>query len=493
MHIPPPLRSFGLKPLELNRAAEKWRKCGPEIPVLVVLEVCLAIAGCAGGTASTPGGNPVNQVSTSPPPTIVTISPAGNRAGSPAFTLTVNGTNFLSSSVVNFGGTAVATTFASSTQLTGAIPVAAIASSGTPTVTVTNPAPGGGTSNAVNFTIIAELAGQFTPTGNMTAARGEHTATLLPNGKVLIAGGDGEGLQPLASAELYDPSTGMFTPTGSMTTVRTWGHTATLLANGKVLMAGGSDRRDMFEPLASAELYDPSTGMFTPTGSMTTAQRTGPATLLADGKVLIAGDDHAELYDPAAGTFALTGAYADPTPVSWGTATSLMDGRVLLTGCAVQCSVGATEVFDPQSGTFSRTGPMKDWDDENTATLLMDGRVVLVGNVENDGLTANAEVYDPVAGTFMFIGNAIAPHEFSAAVRLPDGTVLIAGGQLPGGFGSAGTDLYIPATGTFAFVGNMTTGRYQHTATLLLDGTVLIAGGFSSWPAPTSSAEVYKH
>jgi Galactose oxidase, central domain len=441
MHIPPPLRSFGLKPLELNRAAEKWRKCGPEIPALVVLEVCLAIAGCAGGTASTPGGNPVNQVSTSPPPTIVTISPAGNRAGSPAFTLTVNGTNFLSSSVVNFGGTTVATTFVSSTQLTGAIPVAAIASSGTPTVTVTNPAPGGGTSNAVNFTIIAELAGQFTPTGNMTAARGEHTATLLPNGKVLIAGGDGEGLQPLASAELYDPSTGMFTPTGSMTT----------------------------------------------------AQRTGPATLLADGKVLIAGDDHAELYDPAAGTFALTGAYADPTPVSWGTATSLMDGRVLLTGCAVQCSVGATEVFDPQSGTFSRTGPMKDWDDENTATLLMDGRVVLVGNVENDGLTANAEVYDPVAGTFMFIGNAIAPHEFSAAVRLPDGTVLIAGGQLPGGFGSAGTDLYIPATGTFAFVGNMTTGRYQHTATLLLDGTVLIAGGFSSWPAPTSSAEVYKH
>ena len=67
MHIPPPLRSFGLKPLELNRAAEKWRKCGPEIPVLVVLEVCLAIAGCAGGTASTPGGNPVNQVSTSLP------------------------------------------------------------------------------------------------------------------------------------------------------------------------------------------------------------------------------------------------------------------------------------------------------------------------------------------------------------------------------------------------------------------------------------------
>jgi hypothetical protein len=194
---------------------------------------------------------------------------------------------------------------------------------------------------------------------------------------------------------------------------------------------------------------------------------------------------------PATGTFALTGAYADdPTPVSWGTATSLVDGRALLTGCAAGCSVGATDVFDPQSGTFSRTSPMKDWGDVNTATLLMSGKVLFVGNAENDGFTADAEVYDPAAGTFTFIGNAIAPHEYSAAVRLPDGTVLIAGGQLPSGASSAGTDLYIPATGTFALAGGMTTGRFQHTATLLLDGTVLIAGGFSG--APTSSAEVYK-
>jgi len=131
-----------------------------------------------------------------------------------------------------------------------------------------------------NFAINSELSGQFTPTGNMAMARAHHTATLLPNGKVLIAGGEGDegNLQPLDSAELYDPSTGMFTPTGSMTPVRTW-HTATLLANSKVLIAGGSNRGDTFQPLASAELYDPSTGMFTPTGSMTTVQRTGPATL----------------------------------------------------------------------------------------------------------------------------------------------------------------------------------------------------------------------
>ena len=128
----------------------------------------------------------------------------------------------------------------------------------------------------------------------------------------------------------------------------------------------------------------------------------------------------------------------------------------------------------------------------NTATLLMNGRVLLVGNVENDGLPADAEVYDPVTGTFMFIGNTIAPHEFAAAVRLADGTVLITGGQLPGGSGSAGSDLYLPATGTFASAGGMTMGRHSHTATLLRDGRVLIAGGFTTWPTPTSSAEIYK-
>ena len=283
----------------------------------------------------------------------------------------------------------------------------------------------------------------------------------------------------------------MFTPTGSMTTVRTWGHTATLLTNGKVLIAGGSDRRDTYEPLASAELYDPSTGKFTPTGSMTTAQRTGPATLLQDGRVFVAGDSYAAIYDPSSGTFAQTGAYIDATPVLWITVNLLADGSVLLTGCAVQCTVGATELFDPKRGTFSPTGPMKGWGNENTATLLMDGRVLFVGNAENDGTLADAEVYDPAAGTFTSIGKALAPHEFAAGVRLADGTVLITGGQLPGGNGNVGSDLYSEATGAFASTDNMTTGRHSHTATLLSDGTVLIVGGYTTWPTPTASAEIY--
>jgi hypothetical protein len=367
----------------------------------------------------------------------------------------------------------------------GSSPMSPASSTSTTPITTSTPVStaGGGT---------ASVKGPFSLTGSMTTARANQTATLLPNGKVLITGGDGVGSQALASAELYDPSTGTFTPTGSMTTARTWGHTATLLANGRVLIAGGTDSLKTYAPLTSAELYDPSTGMFTLTGSMPTAQRTDGAALLQDGRVFVVGDSNAAIYDPSSGTFAQTGAYIDATPVSWVTVNLLADGRVLLTGCAAQCTVGATELFDPKSGTFSTTGPMTGytWDNENTATLLTDGRVLFVGNDENDGSLADAEIYDPAAATFTSIGKALAPHEFAAAVRLADGTVLITGGQLVGGNGNAGSDLYLPATGIFGSAA-MTTGRHSHTATLLSDGTVLIVGGYSTWPTPTASAEIY--
>ena len=140
----------------------------------------------------------------------------------------------------------------------------------------------------------AQSSGALTSTGNMTAARSSHTATLLSNGKVLIAGGSAIlPERPIwASAELYDPSLGTFSPAGNMTVSRS-GHTATLLPDGKVLIAGG---RVAFGAGAwgetaqsTAELYDPSSGKFTPTGSMRTPRESHTATLLNNGKVLIAG------------------------------------------------------------------------------------------------------------------------------------------------------------------------------------------------------------
>jgi len=337
------------------------------------------------------------------------------------------------------------------------------------------------------------VVGQMPPpaTGlTMTTARAAHTATLLSDGKVLIAGGSGAAsFKQLARAELYDPSTGAFTSTGDMITPRAR-HTATLLANGKVLIAGGVIDTQQGTYLASAEIYDPSTGAFTATGNMIAGAGWSRSILLPDGRVLIAEDSNAEIYNPATGTFALAGGYSS-SGVQVDTATLLADGGALVVGCAAQCGVGTADRFDPKGDSFSATGPRQAWYTVSTATLLTNNTVLFVeGN--DSGLPDDAEIYDPVSSTFTHIGYTYYVHEYSTATRLPDGTVLIAGGQQPGGNGGATVESYAPATGNFAPAASLTVGRHGHTATLLGDGTVLLAGGYSVWPYPTSSAEIYK-
>ena len=194
-------------------------------------------------------------------------------------------------------------------------------------------------------------------------ARELHTATLLSDGRVLVAGGrnldGGRDWVDLDSAEVYDPATGTFSPTGSLPTPLT-GHTATLLSDGRVLITGGDARGTT---VASAELYDPKTGTFSPTGSMATARQLLTATPLPDGRVLIAGGNAgnliapAELYDPKTGTFSPTGSMA--TAREYHTATLLPNGRVLIAGGSDgTVDLASAELYDPATGTFSPTGPL---------------------------------------------------------------------------------------------------------------------------------------
>lgn len=344
--------------------------------------------------------------------------------------------------------------------------------------------------------------GGFTLTGNMMKARVGHTATLLPGGKVLIAGGS-TSVAPqsfLSSAELYDPATGVFTRTGEMTTARS-GHSATMLPNGKVLIAGGSiaDSTTNFQiSLGTAELYDPSTGTFTPTGNMLTAGAS-PAVLLADGRVLIAHDRigqpaPAELYDPVTGTFSRAG---DQLAMFAGDqqATLLPDGSVLLALCCA-----AEQLYDPASGSFRLTGgTTRVYPDRFAAAPLMNGKVLLAGGYSEEGnaVTAGAELYDHSIGKFVPTGNMAMARSYHTATPMGDGTVLIAAGNQIFAFSTiarTSAELYDPATGSFSRTADMTTGRSKHTATLLLDGTVLIAGGAINSGTDygiLSSAELY--
>jgi WD40 repeat protein len=318
--------------------------------------------------------------------------------------------------------------------------------------------------------------GSFQTAGGMNVSRIGATATLLTDGRVLIAGGTSNG-HAVSSAELFNPRTGAFAATGSMTEARAW-HTANLLPTGSVLICGGSGDR-------SCELFNPNSGKFSRTGGLGYAPYFQTATTLGDGRVLVAGGfssgaytTRAEIYSSANGRFIHVRSLKDPR--QHAVAVLLQDGRVLIAGGDQGASgkhaviLASAELFNAVHGTFTRTGSMLQARSHFAAVVLQNGKVLVTGGVNlsaSDHLLFTAELFDPNTGTWSRTGTmAVGRSDFTATL-LADGRVLVAGG------GDATTEIYDPDTGTFQMGGSMLEPRVSQTATVLVDGRLLMAGG----------------
>jgi hypothetical protein len=283
---------------------------------------------------------------------------------------------------------------------------------------------------------LTNLSGNVAPVGDMAAARFDHTATLLPDGRVLIVGGLERNGVIQSSAELFDPATGRFAPAGKLQSRRGWGITAAPLPGGRVLIAGGANASYCGAEcyLQSAELYDSSTNSFVPTGSMSVPRAGATALLLPNGNVLVVGGNE------------LSGLHSHAT----------------------------AELYHPQTGVFSPAGELPIADAAPQLVLLKTGQVLVIGK-------SGCEIYDPSANRFVPTGGMIAGRAKFGAALLSNGKVLVAGGQVGGAYGArvASTEIYDPASGTFAPGPNLNYKRFKLAKTVLLlrDGRILIGGG----------------
>jgi len=324
--------------------------------------------------------------------------------------------------------------------------------------------------------------GFFAATGDLNFERSFHSATLLPNGKVLIAGGSG-GIN--TTAEIYDPATGMWTLTGSLNEGRAH-HTDTLLLTGKVLVTGGLVSTGF---QASAEIYDPISGDWTSTSPMHTPRYDHKATLLPNGMVLVTGGyspnpdtnywyvslSSVELYDPANGTWTTTNSML--TTRSTHTATLLPDGRVLVAGGYGDGSYSTSELYGPDTGVWNPGGFMFNGHGIGTATILRNGKVLVTGGPDN-----SVTLFNPTNTTWTATNSMAYRRYGHTAVLLTNGNVLVAGGvDNEGSFGPiSAVEIFNPATGSWTSNSSLIAKRHAHTATMLPNGTVLIAGGYSN-------------
>jgi hypothetical protein len=286
----------------------------------------------------------------------------------------------------------------------------------------------------------------------MHVARVVATATLLPSGEVLVAGGADASGQEMSGAELYDPATGTWTLTGSMNVGR-YSHQAQLLGNGKVVVFGGYQQNTMLET-PTTELYDPSSGTWTQVGDMNNLHADFFSSLLPDGGVLAGG------------------------------------------GCGIAACPGSNtpsaETFDPATAIWTATSDMTAARAAATMTTLPGGDAFVAGGVGGfwDPVLATAETYDPASGSWLAAASMSSPRARPIQALLPTGQVLVAGGW-DGSHRSATSEVYDPATNRWQPAGAMNDGRDMTVAVSLADGRVLVSGGFDAANMPTDTAEIF--
>jgi len=387
-------------------------------------------------TITSSGGTTSNAVALTvvPAPLITSVSPAAGSAGT---SVVISGTNF--GALQGWGSVTFHGVFANVNNWSDTS-ISAIVPSGATTGNVVVTASGGVQSSGYNFATA----------GALNTNRYLHSAVLLNNGKVLVAGGvscSAPGVcSYLNTGEIYDPVSGAFTSTGSMSAARS--APAVLLANGKVLIAGGyaCNSSGTCASLSSAEIYDPVAGAFTSAGNLNVDRYGHTMTVMNNGQVFIAGGQ------------------------SCTSATSCM-------------ALDSVEVYDPIAGTFMQIGTLAQARFGAAATLLADGKVLIVGGFDGTGFPAAGEIYIPAFGFFTTTsGSLVTPRYQPSATLLNNGKVLIAGGStcISPGCPVNAAELYDESHDTFTAVANMNGAHTNHAATLLNNGQVIIAGGYSS-------------
>jgi len=424
--------------------------------------------------------------------------------GTDNLTLTADG-NFNFNTPLAHGATYAVTVLTQPAGLTCAV------GSGTGTI-------GSANISAVNVSCSYNNLATSTATTSMGTARYSHTATLLNDGTVLVTGGsDSSTGNPITditgSSELYDPVAKTWTPTATLVFPRL-NHTATLLPYGKVLVVGGwgiilevpfvgALPTLIPDYLGTVELYDPLARTWSNINPLATRREYHTATLLRTGKVLVVGGygaagsggfgaagpqalNSAELYDPSTGNWTATGSL---TTARWfHTATLLSNGKVLVAGGTDSTGRLSTtaELYDPSTGAWTATGSLATGGrNAHTATLLPNGLVLVCGGYTGI-ITPTTELYDPSTGVWAGARSLAAAREFHTATLLPNGLVMISGGLGATAASLNSVEIYDPANAFMVYggswtsnPGSLTTSRMFHAATLMNNGEVLITGGES--------------